>query len=85
MQMRQGKLAAHDGIEEAANARTDSAEFATVAESDIEKKAPQRHWCDKHIISQGFIFFIAGFETSSTLLSSLSYELCINPHVQQKL
>lgn len=36
-------------------------------------------------VSKSFLFFIAGFDTSSTLLSFLAYELCTNPDIQQKL
>lgn len=34
---------------------------------------------------KGFLFFLAGFDTSSTLLSFLSHELTVNPDIQQKL
>ncbi|XP_043480610.1 cytochrome P450 9e2-like [Leptopilina heterotoma] len=37
------------------------------------------------IVAQSFIFFIAGFETSSTLMSFLAHELVMNPDVQEKL
>lgn len=40
---------------------------------------------DEDITSQALLFFLAGFETSSTLLCFVSYELALNMDVQQKL
>ncbi|CAG2111904.1 unnamed protein product, partial [Medioppia subpectinata] len=35
--------------------------------------------------AQGWIFFIAGYETTATTLTFCSYELALNPHIQQRL
>lgn len=42
-------------------------------------------WTDEEIISQAFVFFLAGFDTTMWVLTAFSYELALNPGIQQRL
>jgi cytochrome P450 len=46
----------------------------------LEKKLTE-----DEILAQCWLFFVAGFETTATTLSFLSYELAIHPEIQEKL
>lgn len=59
--------------------------FATVEESDIGKHTVKRTWTDDDLMAQCFIFFFAGFETVSTVMTFMAYELILNSDVQTKL
>lgn len=59
--------------------------FATVEESEIGQATINRKWSDNDLLAQCFIFFFAGYETSSTILTFVGYELVANPDIQQRL
>lgn len=80
MQARSGELKYQN--DETSN---DDAGFATVQESYIGKRQVNRDWSDDETMAQCFLFFLAGFDTSSTLMSFMSYELAINQDIQRKL
>lgn len=64
---------------------TKDAGFATVEESTVGKSATSRVWTENELIAQCLLFFLAGFETVSTCMTFLTYELLANRHVQDRL
>lgn len=61
--------------------------FAIIKESQVGKAEVHSHkeLTDLDITAQALIFFFAGFETVSGILSFTSYELAVNPDVQLRL
>lgn len=59
--------------------------FATASESNIKKSKINRNWTDQELVSQTFIFFLAGFDSITQAMAAATYELLLNPDVQQKL
>jgi cytochrome P450 family 9 len=51
-------------------------------ESKVKKIS---NWTDEDLVAQAMIFFLGGFETTATLLQTISFELARNPEVQQTL
>lgn len=79
-------IEAKDGkLKYEADQTADEAGFATIEESDIGKRDVKREWNDVDITSQCLIFFLAGYETVSTLMNFASYELAIDSEIQDRL
>lgn len=79
-------MQAMDGsLKHEADKKDDDAGFATIQESDIGKKDGRQDWTDVEIAGQCFLFFLAGYETTATLLNFVGYQLAVDPEVQRKL
>ncbi|XP_058837424.1 probable cytochrome P450 9f2 [Topomyia yanbarensis] len=80
MEIRQGGLR-HQNDEQ----NLKDAGFATVEESSVGKSIHSRLWTDNELIAQCLLFYMAGFETISTCLTFLTYELTVNREIQDRL
>jgi cytochrome P450 family 9 len=80
LQAKHGQLA-HEKEEE-----TEKGEgFAVVEESQLGKEKVKTKFSNQDLMAQCFIFFFAGFETVSNVMTFMVYELIRNPEVQKKL
>eukprot|EP00029_Vermamoeba_vermiformis_P004740 TRINITY_DN1534_c1_g1_i1.p1 TRINITY_DN1534_c1_g1~~TRINITY_DN1534_c1_g1_i1.p1 ORF type:complete len:473 (-),score=96.63 TRINITY_DN1534_c1_g1_i1:52-1449(-) len=52
---------------------------------DVMLSAHDPSWDDNELVSNAFIMFVAGHETTSTALTWLFYHLATNKHVQEKV
>ncbi|XP_031335977.1 cytochrome P450 9e2-like [Photinus pyralis] len=80
MEARKGQLKVDTGADT-------SLEIAAVSEASetFEEKSAKIEITDDIMTAQAVIFFLAGFDTSSTAMSFAAYELALHPHIQQKL
>lgn len=53
--------------------------------NSTENNSASPKWTDEELVAQCFIFFLAGLDTSSTVMSFAIYELTIHEDIQQKL
>ncbi|XP_068593512.1 cytochrome P450 3A40-like [Cebidichthys violaceus] len=53
--------------------------------NDLSQNEPNKGLSDHEILSQAMIFLFAGYETSSSSLAFLAYNLATNPHVMKRL
>ncbi|KAK9540653.1 hypothetical protein VZT92_003093 [Zoarces viviparus] len=53
--------------------------------NDLSNNEPNKGLSDHEILSQAMIFLFAGYETSSSSLTFLAYNLATNPHVMKRL
>jgi cytochrome P450 family 9 len=80
MDAKKGQLKQEEGAPE------EEGYFSAHREYFAKNKNIKNHvWTDDEIISQGFVFFFAGFETTTNLLQMCAYELAKNPDIQDQL
>ncbi|CAG9811407.1 unnamed protein product [Chironomus riparius] len=84
MQAKKGQLKVQDKENEVNDAELSN--FSANIEYDVNaKNKKMTHWTDEHYMAQGFIFFLAGLETTNVLLQVTTFYLAKNKDVQQKL
>ncbi|XP_055607705.1 probable cytochrome P450 9f2 isoform X2 [Uranotaenia lowii] len=59
--------------------------FATAQESEIGRRTITMALTESEIVAQCLSFFIGGFDSISTMMVFMTYELALHPEVQQRL
>ncbi|CAG2109757.1 unnamed protein product [Medioppia subpectinata] len=65
--------------------RTDEGVDELMAEKRALSGVEENKFNENEILAQCYVFFNAGFETTATALSYCTYELAVNPHIQDQL
>ncbi|KAK4874010.1 hypothetical protein RN001_013370 [Aquatica leii] len=76
------------GVTVSEDSNVPDAGFAATAESNVLLRSDKKHkleLSDEDITAQAVIFLLGGFETSSSLMSFIAYELAMNEDIQKKL
>ncbi|XP_044258701.1 cytochrome P450 9e2-like [Tribolium madens] len=80
MSARKGKLKYEEQMD------LPEAGFAVVEESELTKSKNNVNFLtNEDITAQALIFFLGGFDTTSSLMCFAGYELAVNPHIQKRL
>lgn len=79
MQTKKGKLS-----DETLEKENENDSLAAVNEHQMEKSETPS-WTNDELVAQCLIFFLAGFDTTSTTLGFAAYELALNPDIQERL
>ncbi|OWF35896.1 cytochrome P450 3A9-like [Mizuhopecten yessoensis] len=56
-----------------------------IPDANANEKAERKMLSTDEIIGQAFLFFLAGYETTASLLSFTAYEMVCNPDVQDRI
>lgn len=59
--------------------------FSTAIESHVRKPKVNRNWKDDELVSQTFVFFLAGYDTINQVMTTFLYQMVLNPDIQRKL
>ncbi|CAG9824140.1 unnamed protein product [Phaedon cochleariae] len=79
-------MEARKGIQQKEESNVPDTGFATVQEADLGKAGGAvKEITNLDITAQALIFFFAGFDTVSSLMCFMAYELAVNPDIQTRL
>jgi len=56
-----------------------------IEKKEFSQTSGEKTLSENEILAQALVFFLAGYETTATTLSFCTYELALNPDIQQKL
>nr|AJW81129.1 cytochrome P450 CYP9Z401 [Cryptolaemus montrouzieri] len=80
-----GLLMEAQGVEQNENASEIENSNSEISMEHLEVNNQEKGLTESDIVSQAFIFFVAGYESGSSAMCFMAYELALNPDVQKKL